>query len=128
MTSTRAAVWHSPKGKLIVVTCCSVVKLCPTLQPHGLQHARLFCPLLSSSSVSRSLLKFMSIESVRLSNRLIICHALLLLPLIFSRIRVFSNESALHIRWAKVSGLSLITCVTLGGKAPHHPELLSPCL
>ena len=83
----------------------------------------LFCPLLSSSSVSRSLLKFMSIESVRLSNRLIICHALLLLPLIFSRIRVFSNESALHIRWAKVSGLSLITCVTLGGKAPHHPEL-----
>ena len=81
-----------------------------------------------SSTVSWSVLKFMSIESVRLSNHLILCHALLLLPSIFSRIRVFSNESALHITWAKVSGLSRITCVTLGGKAPHHPKLLSPCL
>ena len=45
-------------------------------------------------------LKFMSIESVMLSNHLILCH-LLFLPSIFPRIWVFSNESALHIRWPK---------------------------
>ena len=43
----------------------------------------------------------MSIESVMPSNHLILCHALLLLPSTFPSIRVFSNESALHIRWPK---------------------------
>ena len=43
----------------------------------------------------------MSIESVMLSDHLILCHPLLLLPSIFPSIRVFSNESALHIRWPK---------------------------
>ena len=52
-----------------------------------------------SSTISQSLLRFMSIESVTLSNCLILCHPLLLLSSIFPRIRVFSNESALHIRW-----------------------------
>ena len=47
----------------------------------------------------QSLLKFMAIESVMLSNHLILCHPLLLLPPIFPSITVFSNESALHIRW-----------------------------
>ena len=47
---------------------------------------------------SQSLLKLMSIESVMPSNHLILCHPLLLLPSIFPSIRVFSNESALHIR------------------------------
>ena len=50
---------------------------------------------------SWSLLKLMSIESVMPSNHFILCHPLLLLPSIFSSIRVFSNESALHIRWPK---------------------------
>ena len=50
---------------------------------------------------SWSLLKLMSIESVMPSNHLILCHLLLLLPLIFPSIRVFSNESVLHIRWPK---------------------------
>ena len=50
---------------------------------------------------SLSLLKLMSIESVMLSSHLIICHPLLLLPLVFPSIRVFSNESALPIRWPK---------------------------
>ena len=50
---------------------------------------------------SRSLLKFMSIELVMPSNHLILCHPLLLLSSIFPRIRVFSNESVLHIRWPK---------------------------
>ena len=49
----------------------------------------------------RSLPKLMSIESVIPSNFLILCHPLLLLPSIFPRIRVFSNESALRIRWPK---------------------------
>ena len=48
----------------------------------------------------------MSIESVMPSNYLILCHPLLLLPPIFPSIRVFSNESALHIRWPKHWGFS----------------------
>ena len=50
---------------------------------------------------SRSLVKLMSIESVMPSNHLILCHPLLCLPSIFPSIRVFSNESALRIRWPK---------------------------
>ena len=50
---------------------------------------------------SRSLLKLMSIELVMPSNHLILCRPLLLLPSIFSRIRVFSYESVLRIRWPK---------------------------
>ena len=48
---------------------------------------------------SRSLLKLMSIESVMPTNHLMLCCPLLLLPSIFPSIRVFSNESVLHIRW-----------------------------
>ena len=55
------------------------------------------CQAPLSFTISRSLLKFMLIESVMLSSHLI----LLLLPSIFPSIRVFSNESALHIRWPK---------------------------
>ena len=50
---------------------------------------------------SRSLLKFMSIESVMPSNHLILCRPLLLLPSIFPSSRIFSNETVLHIRWPK---------------------------
>ena len=50
---------------------------------------------------SRSLPKLMSIESVMPSNHLVLCRPLLFLPSIFPNIRVFSNESALHIRWPK---------------------------
>ena len=49
----------------------------------------------------QSLLKLMSIESMMTSNHFILCRPLLLLPSIFPSIRVFSNESALHIRWPK---------------------------
>ena len=55
---------------------------------------------------SRSLLKRTSIKSGMLSNYLIFCHPLLLLPSIFPSIRVFSNESVLHIRWPKYWGFS----------------------
>ena len=55
-----------------------------------------------SITSSRSLLKLMFVESMMmLSNHLILCHLLLLLPSIFPSIRVFSNESALPIRWPK---------------------------
>ena len=59
------------------------------------------CQAFLSITNSRSLLKLMSIESVMPSNHLIVCCPLLLLSSIFPSIRVFSNESALHIRWPK---------------------------
>ena len=59
-----------------------------------------------SFTVSWSLLKFMSIESVMLSNHLVLCHPHLLLPSIFPNIRIFSNELALRIRWPKYWSLS----------------------
>ena len=55
---------------------------------------------------SQSLLKLTSFESVMPPNRLILCHPLLLLPSIFTSIRVFSNESVLHIRWPQYWGFS----------------------
>ena len=71
-----------------------------------------------SFTISRSLLKFISIKSVMPSNHLILCHHLLLLSSIFPSIRVFSNESALCIRWPKSwsFGLSL---------SKEHPGLIS---
>ena len=75
----------------------SVAQLCPTL-----------CDPMNRSSQaslsitnSQSLPKLMSIEVVIPSSHLILCHPLLLLPSIPPSIRVFSNESALHIRWPK---------------------------
>ena len=67
------------------------------LQPLGLQHARLPCPF----TISWSLLKLMSIESVMPSSHLILCRSLLLLPPIPPSIRIFSNESTLRMRWPK---------------------------
>ena len=59
------------------------------------------CQASLSITYSPSLLKLMSIESVMPSNHLILCYPLLLLPSIFPSIRVFSNESVLHIKWPK---------------------------
>ena len=64
------------------------------LWPHGLQHARLPCPSPSPRACSNS-------SPSSWINHLILGHSLLLLPLIFPRIRVFSNQWALHIRWPK---------------------------
>ena len=61
-----------------------------------------------STTISQSLPKLMSIESVMPSNHLILCRPLLLLPSIFPSIRVFSNESAVCIRWPKYWNFSLI--------------------
>ena len=70
------------------------------LWPPGLQHARLPCP----SPTPRACV---SIESVMPSNHLILCRPLLLLPSVFLRIRVFSNESVLHIRWPEYWSFSI---------------------
>ena len=64
--------------------------------PHGLQHTRLPCPSPSPRACSHS----------RPSNHLVFCHPLLLPPSTFPSIRVFSNESALHIRWPKYQSFS----------------------
>ena len=74
----------------------SVQSLSRSLRPHGLQHNRPPCPSPTPGVYSDS-----SIESVMPSNHLILCRPLLLPPSIFPSIRVFSNESALHIRWPK---------------------------
>ena len=75
----------------------SVAQSCPTLwDPMNRS-----MPGLPVHTNSQSLLKLMSIESVMPSNYLILCHSLLLPPSIFPSIRVFSNESVLHIKWAK---------------------------
>ena len=80
----------------------SVTQSRPTLCDH-MDHST---PGLPVHPNSRSLLKLMSIESVMPSNQLILCHPLLL-PSIFPSIRVFSNESALHIRWPEYWGFSI---------------------
>ena len=79
------------KPLLLFFSCCVMFR---SLQPNGLQHARLPCP-------SPSLFKLMSIESMMPSNHLVLCHPLLLLSSIFPSIGVFSKELALHIRWPK---------------------------
>ena len=70
----------------------------------------------ASLSITNSwnVLKPISIESVMPSNHLILCHPLLLLPSIFPSIRVFSSESALHIRWPSASVLPMNTQEFLG--------------
>ena len=68
-----------------------------SLRPHALAA----CQYSLSIPNSQTLPKLMSIESVILSNHLILHHPLLLLPSIFPSIRVFSNESVLHIKWPK---------------------------
>ena len=69
---------------------------------------------------SQSLPKLMSVESVMPSNHRILCHPLLLLPSIFPSIRVFSKESALHMRWPKYYTFSFNI-----SPSNEHPGLIS---
>ena len=78
------------------------------------------CQASLSITNSQSLPKPMSVELVMPSNHLILCHPLLLLPSIFPSIRVFCNESALHIRWPKY--WSFIFNISLSSE---HPGLIS---
>ena len=86
-----------------------------SLRPHERQHARPPCP-----SPTPRVHKPMSIKSVMPANHLILCRPFLLLPSIFPSIRVFSNESALHIRWPKYWSFSFNISPT-----NKHPGLIS---
>ena len=111
----------------------SVEVVSDSLRPHGLQHTRL-CPSpiprvwyptsIESASLSitnsQSLPKPMSIVLVMLFNHLILCCPLLLLPSIFPNIRVFTNESVLHIRWPKYWSFSFSI-----SPSNEHPGLIS---
>ena len=92
--------WGVIKGKLyrILLLLFSWSVISNSCQPHGLHAAH---QAFLSFIISQSLLKLISIESVMPSNHLILSSPLLLLPSIFPSIRVFSNESVLHIRWPK---------------------------
>ena len=83
------------------------------------------CQALLSSTVSWSLLKLMSIQSVMLSNRFILCCLLLLLPSIFASIRVFSSESALCITWPKYWRFSISPSNEYSGLIPYRIGLIS---
>ena len=92
-----------------------------------LHHVRLFvtprpaaCQASLSFTISQSLLKLMSIESVMPSNHLILCRPRLLLPSIFPSIRVFSNESVLPIRWPKYWSFSFNI-----SPSNEHPGVIS---
>ena len=83
--------------------CCSVAWLCPTLcDPRTAAHQTSL-----SFTIFQSLFKLICFEWMMPSNPLILCHSLLLLPSIFPSIRVFSNESALHIRWPRYRSFSI---------------------
>ena len=95
-THTHTGIYFPPR------CCCSVAKLCWTLCDP------MYCSI-SGSPVLHYLLRFMSTESIMLSNCLILCYPLLLLPSIFPNIRVFSNESVLCIRRPKYWSFSFST-------------------
>ena len=88
---------------VIFIYYCSVAKLCATLMTPWTTAHKSFL----SFTMSRNLLKFMSIEVVMPSSHLILWHPLLLLPLVFLSIRVFSSELAFHIRWPKYWSFSI---------------------
>ena len=103
------------------------VLLCLHSSLQSLSHVRLFetpwaAALQASLSItnSHSSFKLMSIESVMPSNHLILCHPLLLPSSVFHSIRVFSNESALRIRWPKNWSFSFNI-----SPSNEHPGLLS---
>ena len=93
---------------------CSVMS--NSSEPHGLQHARPFSSIINSWSLP----KLMSIKSEMPSNHLILCHPLLLPPSIFPSMRIFSNESALRIRWPRYWSLSFNI-----SPSNEHPGLVS---
>ena len=92
--STFSYFGHISSSRVAIDQLLSHVQLFATPWTAGHQDSLSF-------TISKSLLKLMSIESVMLSSHLIFCHPLLLLSSIFPRIRVFSKELALCIRWSK---------------------------
>ena len=98
--------------------CCSVTELCQTLQPHALQHTRLSCPSPSprvcSNTCPLSQWCYLTISS-----------SVSLLLSIFPIIRVFTNKSALHIRWSKYwsFSFSISTSIEYSGLISFRTDL-----
>ena len=80
-----------------------------------------------SFTVSWSLLRFMSTELVMLSNHLVLCYPLLLLPSVFPSIRVFSKESALCIKGPSIVASASVLPVNIQSWFPLNWLILSPC-
>ena len=100
----KVTVWKDTCTKVFTVALFITIQ-CVVLSP---SHAQIFvtpwiaaCQASLSLIIFQNLTKFKSTESVMPSNHLTLCHPLLLLPSIFPNIRVFSNESPVHIRWPK---------------------------
>ena len=117
------------QGKKKPSNCMEMLKILSVQYSsvQSLSRVRLFAPPWTAArqaslsiTNSRSLPKLMSIELVMPSNHVILCHPLLLLPSIFPSIRVFSNESALHIRWPKYGSFSFSI-----SPSNEHPGLIS---
>ena len=111
---TIALVWERRNRSILFLDSYTVHKVVKchlkviALVVQSLNHVQLFATPLTIAHhtplfliIFQSLLKFISIELVTISNHLILCHPLLHLPSIFPSIRVFSNESVLCIRWPK---------------------------
>ena len=100
--TTNVGLWsnHYIHGIVVVAQLLSCVPLLATLWTAA-------CQASLSFPISWSLLKLTSIASVIPSNHLILCHLLLLLPSVFLSIKVFSNESALCIRWPECWSFSI---------------------
>ena len=103
----------------VLLPCFSSVQSLSRVQLFAISWTTAHQSSLSITS-SWSLPKLMSIKSVMPSNHLILCCPLLLLPSIFPSIRVFSNESALHIRWPKYWSFSFNII-----PSNEHPGLIS---
>ena len=117
----------SSTGEMILSGRQVLVLLYRISSVQSLSHVRLFATPWTTAhqaslsiTNSRSLPKPMSIKSMVPSNHLILCHPLLLLPSVFPSIRVFSNESAFHIRWPKYWSFSLNISTS-----NEHPGLIS---
>ena len=107
-----------------IVQFSSVTQLCPN---DFAAPWTTVCQASLSITNSWSLLKFMSIESLMLSSHLTLCSPLLLLPLIFHSIRVFSKKSVLRIRWAKYWSFSFsISSVQFSSVTQSCPTLCDP--
>ena len=107
--------------------CASKSKLYSTVSVHSLSRVWLFVTPWSAAhqdflsiTHSRSLLKLMSIDLVKPSNHLILCCPLFLPPSIFPNIRIFSNESALCMRWPKYCSFNFNS-----SPSNEHPVLIS---
>ena len=100
-TDTTLSWPHSRVAILQYIVVVVQLLSCVSLQPHGMQHARLPCPSPSPRVCSNSCPLSWWCHPTLLSNPLILCHPLFLLLSIFSSIRVFSKELALLIRWPK---------------------------